>query len=96
MTGEGPGLGERADSSKISQSSNPSLALQASSVFALIGTLDVGDSNSGFRLVGPPALLAPFEKETLVEGRGGGLRAAVFFPSSRWLDGRRVPGTRTD
>ena len=44
LTGEGPGLGERADNSKISQSPNPSLALQTSLVFALIGALDVGDS----------------------------------------------------
>ncbi len=33
------------NNSKISQSPNPSLALQASSVFALIGALDVGNSN---------------------------------------------------
>ena len=41
LTGEGPGPGERADNSKISQISNPSLALQASMVFAFIGSLDL-------------------------------------------------------
>ena len=34
LTGEGPGRGERGDNSKISQMPNPSLALQASMVFA--------------------------------------------------------------
>ena len=47
-----------------------------------------------FRLVGPPAELAPFEKKTSVEGCGGGLQAAVFFPSSLWLEKRRPGGHR--
>ena len=41
LTGEGPGHSERADNSKISQIPNPSLALQASMVFAFIGSLDL-------------------------------------------------------
>ena len=36
LTGEGPRHSERADNSKISQIPNPSLALQASMVFAFI------------------------------------------------------------
>ena len=47
-----------------------------------------------FSLVGPPAELAPFEKKTSVEGCGGGLQAAVFFPSSLWLEKRRPGGHR--
>ena len=35
-----------------------------------------------FQLSCAPRALAPFEKETSVEECGGGLRAAVFFPSS--------------
>ena len=41
LTGEGPGHSERADNSKISQIPIPSLALQASMVFAFIGSLDL-------------------------------------------------------
>ena len=41
LTGEGSGHSERADNSKISQIPNPSLALQASMVFAFIGSLDL-------------------------------------------------------
>ena len=44
--------------------------------------------------MGPPAELAPFEKKTSVEGCGGGLQAAVFFPSSLWLEKRRSGGHR--
>ena len=41
LTGEGPDHSERADNSKISQIPIPSLALQASMVFAFIGSLDL-------------------------------------------------------
>ena len=41
LAGEGPGHSKRADNSKISQIPNPSLALQASMVFAFIGSLDL-------------------------------------------------------
>ncbi len=36
----------------------------------------------GERHESPDWVLAPFEKETSADGRGGGLRTAVFFPWS--------------
>ena len=41
-----------------------------------------------------PSGAAPIKKETSVERRGGGLQAAVFFPSSPWLEKRRPGGHR--
>ncbi len=44
-----------------------------------------------FQLSAPTECAGSSKKETSLEGRGGGLQAAVFFPSSPWLEKRR-PG----
>ena len=55
---------------------------------------DASDPGAEVQVSSTPEALAPFEKETSVEGRGGGLQAAVFFPSSLWLEKRRPGGHR--